>query len=84
MQVEKGPFIVITGHDLYDLRKLLEQTEGKKINVYTHGEMCMPAAEQRQRAGSAFCSTENRSGCLPRRLPDNVSDNENDIEKGTV
>ena len=42
LHVEKGPFIVITGHDLYDLRLLLEQTEGKGINVYTHGEM-LPA-----------------------------------------
>jgi hydroxylamine reductase len=40
--VEKGPFIVITGHDLYDLKQLLEQTEGKGINIYTHGEM-LPA-----------------------------------------
>lgn len=42
LRVEKGPFIVITGHDLYDLKLLLEQTEGKGINVYTHGEM-LPA-----------------------------------------
>lgn len=40
--VEKGPFIVISGHDLYDLKQLLEQTEGKGINIYTHGEM-LPA-----------------------------------------
>lgn len=37
--VEKGPFIVVTGHDLHDLAMLLEQTDGKGINVYTHGEM---------------------------------------------
>lgn len=42
LMVEKGPFIVISGHDLYDLKLLLEQTEGKGINVYTHGEM-LPA-----------------------------------------
>ena len=41
-KVEKGPFIVVTGHDLLDLKQLLEQTEGKGINIYTHGEM-MPA-----------------------------------------
>ena len=40
--IEKGPFIVITGHDLYDLKLLLEQTAGKGINIYTHGEM-LPA-----------------------------------------
>ena len=42
MLVEKGPFIVITGHDLHDLKQLLEQTEGKGINIYTNGEM-LPA-----------------------------------------
>ncbi|NCC45004.1 MAG: hydroxylamine reductase, partial [Clostridia bacterium] len=42
MTIEKGPFIVITGHDLKDLKLLLEQTEGKGINIYTHGEM-LPA-----------------------------------------
>lgn len=42
LKVEKGPFIVVTGHDLYDLKKLLEQAEGKGINIYTHGEM-LPA-----------------------------------------
>ena len=42
LMIEKGPFIVITGHDLYDLKLLLEQTEGKGINIYTHGEM-LPA-----------------------------------------
>ena len=34
-----GPGIVVTGHDLLDLYELLKQTEGKGINVYTHGEM---------------------------------------------
>jgi hydroxylamine reductase len=42
MTVEKGPFIVVTGHDLKDLQLLLEQTVGKGINIYTHGEM-LPA-----------------------------------------
>ena len=37
--IEPGPFIVISGHDLRDLKLLLEQTEGKGVNVYTHGEM---------------------------------------------
>ncbi len=39
LTVEKGPFIVVTGHDLKDLQLLLEQTEGKGVNIYTHGEM---------------------------------------------
>ncbi|OKZ77764.1 MAG: hydroxylamine reductase [Clostridiales bacterium 36_14] len=42
LTVEKGPFIVVTGHDLKDLQLLLEQTKGKGINIYTHGEM-LPA-----------------------------------------
>ncbi|MFS3859081.1 hydroxylamine reductase [Proteus mirabilis] len=37
-----GKAILISGHDLKDLQMLLEQTEGKGINVYTHGEM-LPA-----------------------------------------
>jgi hydroxylamine reductase len=35
----KGKAILISGHDLSDLKALLEQTKGKGINVYTHGEM---------------------------------------------
>jgi hydroxylamine reductase len=35
----KGKCIVVSGHDLKDLEMLLKQTEGKGINVYTHGEM---------------------------------------------
>lgn len=42
LSIEKGPFIVVTGHDLRDLELLLEQTKDKGINVYTHGEM-LPA-----------------------------------------
>ena len=37
--IEKGPFIVVTGHDLHDLELLLKQTKDKGINIYTHGEM---------------------------------------------
>lgn len=40
--IKKGPFIVVSGHDLEDLHQLLEQTKGKGINVYTHSEM-LPA-----------------------------------------
>jgi hydroxylamine reductase len=40
--VEPGPFIVVSGHDLHDLKLLLEQTAGRGIAVYTHGEM-LPA-----------------------------------------
>ncbi len=38
----KGKAILVSGHDLLDLYELLKQTEGKGINVYTHGEM-LPA-----------------------------------------
>ena len=36
---KKGKAILVSGHDLKDLELLLQQTEGKGINVYTHGEM---------------------------------------------
>ena len=42
LTVEKGPFIVVTGHDLSDIKQLLEQTKDTGINIYTHGEM-LPA-----------------------------------------
>lgn len=40
--VEPGPFIVVSGHNYHDLKLLLDQTEDKGVNVYTHGEM-LPA-----------------------------------------
>jgi hydroxylamine reductase len=36
---KKGKAILVSGHDLKDLSELLKQTEGKGINIYTHGEM---------------------------------------------
>ena len=42
VDIKKGPFIVVSGHDLKDLHELLEQTQGKGINIYTHCEM-LPA-----------------------------------------
>ncbi len=39
---KKGKAILVSGHDLKDLDELLKQTEGKGINIYTHGEM-LPA-----------------------------------------
>ncbi len=71
--VAKGPFIVITGHDLLDLKHLLEQTEGKGINVYTHGEM-LPAhgypelneyAHLKGNFGSAWQNQQNEFHDLP-------------------
>jgi hydroxylamine reductase len=40
--IQEGPGILVTGHDMVDLKRLLEQTEGTGIKVYTHGEM-LPA-----------------------------------------
>ncbi len=42
LTIQKGPFIVVSGHDLHDLYLLLEQTKEKGIDIYTHGEM-LPA-----------------------------------------
>lgn len=39
---KKGPAILVSGHDLLDLEQLLQQTEGKGVYIYTHGEM-LPA-----------------------------------------
>ena len=36
---KKGKAILVSGHDLIDLEEILKQSEGKGINVYTHGEM---------------------------------------------
>jgi hydroxylamine reductase len=36
---KKGKAMVVSGHDLKDLEMILQQTQGKGINVYTHGEM---------------------------------------------
>ncbi|WP_163654384.1 hydroxylamine reductase [Listeria sp. PSOL-1] len=41
-EVEPGPFIVVTGHDLHDLKMLLEQTKDTGVAIYTHSEM-LPA-----------------------------------------
>ena len=42
MTKKKGAFIIVSGHDLLDLKELLEQTKDRGINIYTHGEM-LPA-----------------------------------------
>ena len=51
----KGKAILVSGHDLKDLEELLKQTEGKGINVYTHGEMlpchAYPGLEEVQAPG---------------------------------
>ena len=42
LTIEKGPFIVVSGHDMHDMKLLLEQTKDKGVNIYTHSEM-LPA-----------------------------------------
>ncbi|MGN0632861.1 MAG: hydroxylamine reductase [Oscillospiraceae bacterium] len=42
LTIEKGPFIVVSGHDLHDMKLLLEQTKDSGVNIYTHSEM-LPA-----------------------------------------
>ena len=84
LTVEKGPFIVITGHDLHDLKLLLEQTEGKGVNIYTHGEM-LPAhgypelkkyAHLKGNFGTAWQNQQKRicrhprAGAVYHQLPD--------------
>lgn len=39
VNMKKGPFIIVSGHNLKDLEMLLEQSKGKGVNIYTHGEM---------------------------------------------
>jgi hydroxylamine reductase len=36
---KRGKALLVSGHDLLDLETLLQQTQGKGINIYTHGEM---------------------------------------------
>ncbi|MDR0503860.1 MAG: hydroxylamine reductase [Treponema sp.] len=73
LKVKKGPFIVISGHDLHDLKMLLEQTDGKWVNVYTHGEM-LPAhgypqfrkySQLKGHFGSAWQNQQNEFQNLP-------------------
>ena len=40
--IEPGPFSVVSGHDLLDLKLVLDQAAGRGVNVYTHGEL-LPA-----------------------------------------
>lgn len=71
--IEKGPFIVVTGHDLKDLAILLKQTKDKGINIYTHGEMlpCHSYPELKKYAhlkgnfGTAWQNQQNEFTDLP-------------------
>ena len=74
----KGKAILVSGHDLKDLEELLKQTEGKGINVYTHGEM-LPAhgypglkkyTHLAGNYGGAWQDQRKEFAALPRRDPD--------------
>ena len=58
LDIRKGPFIVVSGHDLEDLHQLLEQTKDRGINVYTHCEMLpahgYPGSEKISASGGQF------------------------------
>jgi hydroxylamine reductase len=51
---KKGKAILVSGHDLKDLEELLKQTEGKGINIYTHGEMLPTHGYPKLKAYSHF------------------------------
>ncbi|WP_110956098.1 hydroxylamine reductase [Anaerosinus massiliensis] len=73
LTIEKGPFIVVTGHDLYDLEQLLKQTEGTGINIYTHSEMLPAHAYPKLKAyphlkgnfGTAWQNQQNEFDHIP-------------------
>ncbi len=53
--VKKGKAILVSGHDLKDLEEILKQTEGKGINIYTHGEMLPCHGYPELKKYSHFC-----------------------------
>lgn len=73
LAVEPGPFVVVTGHDLHDLKALLDATDGTGVSVYTHGEM-LPAhgypalrrhAQLRGHFGTAWQNQQKEFDALP-------------------
>ena len=65
LTIEKGPFIVVSGHDLHDMKLLLEQTKDKGINIYTHSEMLPAHRYPKIRAMQTVCL--QLRWCLIRR-----------------
>lgn len=62
-----GKAILISGHDLKDLRMLLEQTEGQNVNVYTHGEMLPAHGYPELKNSSTWWATTAAAGKTSRR-----------------
>ena len=52
---KKGKAILVSGHDLKDLSDLLKQTEGKGVNIYSHGEMLPTHGYPELNKYSHFC-----------------------------
>lgn len=67
LTISEGPFIVVSGHDLHDLYLLLEQTKGKGINIYTHGEMLLPMHIQSSRLIHILKATLVLHGIINRK-----------------
>ena len=73
LTIKKGPFIVVSGHDLKDLELLLEQTKDKGINIYTHGEMIPAHGYPKLKAyphfqghfGTAWCNQQKEFANIP-------------------
>ena len=65
--IRKGPFIVVSGHDLKDMAELLAQTEGTGINVYTHCEMLPAHAIRSLRNISILPGISEPAGRVNRR-----------------
>ena len=67
---KKGKAILVSGHDLKDLEEILKQTEGKGINVYTHGEMLPCHGYPELKKYSIFTAITERPGrTRPKNLP---------------
>lgn len=62
-----GKAILISGHDLKDLRMLLEQTEGQNVNVYTHGEMLPAHGYPELKNSNIWWATTAAAGRTSRR-----------------
>lgn len=61
-----GPAVLVTGHDLVDLRTLLEKCETRGVNVYTHGEMLPSFMYPELKSSSASRPTSDTRGSCSR------------------
>ena len=75
-----GKAILISGHDLKDLRMLLEQTEGQNVNVYTHGEMLPAHGYPELKNSSIWWATTAAAGRTSRRNSPNSRPDRDDLQ----